>query len=190
MARCRRRQFSDAAAIALRSAYEREELRRLAYTDPLTGLPNRRRIGDVLAAASPPFSLLFVDFDGLKAVNDSLGYEAGDEVVRAIGSALHAVTAPERVAGRLGGDEFAVVLLGADAERARAEAAALEAALGRVTVPAEAAAHFRGASVGWAAAASGEEPGALLRRAAVAMRGAKRERRLQRGDAARPSASP
>ena len=173
------RQFSDAAGVALRSAYGREELRRLAYTDPLTGLANRRRIDQVIDEASgQPLAVLFVDFDGLKAVNDFVSYEAGDAVIEAVGEALRALTTRDRVPGRLGGDEFVVVLLGVDEDRARAEAENLAAALESITVPKEAERYFRGASVGWATAEPTDDSGLLLRRAASDMKAAKRQRRL------------
>lgn len=172
------RQFSDAAGVALRSAYEREKLRTLAYTDPLTGLANRRRIDDILATLTEgPVSVLFVDFDGLKRVNDEVGYEAGDSVIAAIGQLLQAHANPEWVPGRLGGDEFVVVLPGADHQRATAEARDLTNRLDALPVSPDATAHFGGASVGWATAVPGEDGRTLLRRASEEMKAAKRERR-------------
>lgn len=175
------RQFSDAAGVALRSAYEREELRRLAYTDPLTGLANRRKIDDVLAALGDrPVSVLFVDFDGLKAVNDNVSYEVGDSVIQAIGELLRAQVGDEWIPGRLGGDEFVVVLPGADIDRAAAQAQDLRLRLDSLAVPAEARRHFAGASVGWATAVPNENRTTLLRRASDEMKAAKHERRGRR----------
>lgn len=95
------------------------ELAVRANHDPLTGLLNRAAIErevDVAVARAADrgqeVGLLFIDLDGFKAVNDTLGHEAGDEVLRAVGRRLTgAVRATDRVA-RLGGDEF-VVLIGA-----------------------------------------------------------------------------
>lgn len=175
------RQFCDAAGVALRGAYEREELRRLAYTDPLTGLANRRRIDDVLAEFSDrAVSVLFVDFDGLKSVNDNEGYEVGDAVIQAIGDLLRQAAGEEWIPGRLGGDEFVVVLPDADADHAGREARRLTARLDALPVPAEAIRHFGGASVGWAAADPNTDHTQLLRGASTAMKAAKQERRAAR----------
>lgn len=173
------RRYADSAGVALGNAYLREELRRLAYTDPLTGLANRRAIEERLAEQRDrPRSVLFIDFDGLKKVNDRVSYEAGDAVIRAVGAALRRDETSDWLPGRLGGDEFVVVLPGASAERARSEADALAARLRELPVPEAALPHFRGASVGWATAAPSEHDDALLRRAAAEMK-AKKARRVR-----------
>ncbi|MBI4986231.1 MAG: diguanylate cyclase [Rhodocyclales bacterium] len=94
-----------------------EELAQLAHFDRLTGLPNRAlfldRIERVIAAArreQSGFSLLFLDLDGFKAVNDSHGHEAGDRVLRAVADRIRACVRESDTAARLGGDEFAVLL--------------------------------------------------------------------------------
>jgi diguanylate cyclase (GGDEF)-like protein len=174
------RQFGDAAGVALRSAYEREELRRLAYTDPLTGLGNRRRIEDVLAAAHHPVAILFIDFDGLKGVNDHVGYDVGDRVIQAIGGLLQGRADETWIPGRLGGDEFVVVLPGATPDSAAHAAAELAARLETLAVPVLAQSHFRGASVGWAVSKPSESDTNLLRRASVEMKEAKSRRRRER----------
>ncbi|RKQ93353.1 diguanylate cyclase (GGDEF)-like protein [Solirubrobacter pauli] len=94
-----------------------EELQRLAFADPLTGLPNRslfeQRIAEVLKADVPAI-VAFLDLDDFKRVNDSLGHAAGDRLLEICGERLrHALRATDTVA-RLGGDEFAVLALGAD----------------------------------------------------------------------------
>ncbi len=172
------RRYADSASVALRNAYVREELRRLAYTDPLTGLANRRAIEDLLADNRHRLrSALFVDFDGLKNVNDIVGYESGDAVIKAVGDALRATTSPDWFPGRLGGDEFVVVLLDTDSDRARAEAQSLSARLDDLAVPAAAVPHFRGASVGWATSTPHEDNNTLVRRAAAEMKTKKARRR-------------
>ena len=93
------------------------KLEQMAYADPLTGLPNRRFFDDELrhrvALAlrdGGPFTLLLIDLDGFKNINDTLGHDAGDAVLVATAARLnHAVRDADRVA-RLGGDEFAVLL--------------------------------------------------------------------------------
>jgi diguanylate cyclase (GGDEF)-like protein/PAS domain S-box-containing protein len=90
---------------------------RRAY-DPLTGLANRalfvERVGYAAARArrrsEHRFALLFIDLDGFKAVNDTLGHPAGDQVLISVARRLEACVRPGDVVARLGGDEFAVLL--------------------------------------------------------------------------------
>jgi diguanylate cyclase (GGDEF)-like protein len=99
----------------LRASQRQLEL--IAYNDPLTGLPNRRLFEDDLKhrvalalRETSPFTLLLVDLDGFKKINDTLGHDAGDALLVTIALRLkHAVREADRVA-RLGGDEFAVLL--------------------------------------------------------------------------------
>lgn len=100
--------------------------------DPLTGLPNRIRLSERLEEACANliesqhgFALLYLDLDGFKAVNDSQGHDAGDQVLRVVADRIRTQLAPCDLAARLGGDEFAVLLLPApfpDFARSRAEA--------------------------------------------------------------------
>ncbi|MCZ2857165.1 diguanylate cyclase domain-containing protein [Blastococcus sp. VKM Ac-2987] len=89
------------------------EARRQASTDDLTGLPNRRALLQRLdrrLTAGRPTGLLLLDLNGFKAVNDGLGHEAGDELLRQLGARLLPEVRPTDLLARLGGDEFAVVL--------------------------------------------------------------------------------
>lgn len=83
-----------------------------AAVDVLTGVANRRMLGRVLARLRPSDTVIVIDLDHFKTVNDTLGHDVGDMVLRAFGSALNAsVRASDRV-GRYGGEEFVVVLAG------------------------------------------------------------------------------
>jgi diguanylate cyclase (GGDEF)-like protein/PAS domain S-box-containing protein len=96
---------------------EELELERLAYTDYLTGLPNRARLMAALAGArarvaggGAPACLLLLDLDGFKPVNDVAGHEAGDRVLIQVAARLRATVRDGDLVGRLGGDEFAVLV--------------------------------------------------------------------------------
>jgi diguanylate cyclase (GGDEF)-like protein len=108
----RQEQLRHAAA---QSDREREALRSLAHTDPLTGLPNRRGLQAELANALPRagsdrlLGVYLLDLDGFKAVNDRLGHDAGDELLRRVAERLRAPLRHRDVVARLGGDEFVVM---------------------------------------------------------------------------------
>ncbi len=91
----------------------RRELERMAYTDFLTGLPNRARLMAALGEVSEgtaPGCLLLVDLDGFKAVNDVAGHDAGDRLLCEVAETLSAAAREDDVVARLGGDEFAVLV--------------------------------------------------------------------------------
>jgi diguanylate cyclase (GGDEF)-like protein len=92
------------------------ELRLLAYTDRLTGLPNRALFHDRLEQAlvraarrNTPVAVLFLDLDRFKIINDSLGHEVGDEVLVSVARRLRRCLRAEDTLARLGGDEFAIL---------------------------------------------------------------------------------
>jgi diguanylate cyclase (GGDEF)-like protein len=85
-------------------------------TDPLTGLRSRAELDRFLASPLLPGTLAVCDLDGFKAVNDTLGHLAGDEILRGVGSLIRASIRPEDAAFRWGGDEFVIYFAGADAE--------------------------------------------------------------------------
>ena len=185
------RRLGAAAGAALSNARTRAELRNFAYTDPLTGLANRRRLeSEFHRLSGSPMSLLLIDFDGLKAVNDELGYEAGDALIRAVGVALSAAARPDEFVVRFGGDEFVVLVGDGDPGWARTRAEELTRTLDGLRLAPELAPLFRGASVGWASAANGEAAAAVLRRAGIEMRSRKRRRNTDRAIAEPESRSP
>jgi diguanylate cyclase (GGDEF)-like protein len=100
--------------IAERDAHE-AKLFRLTQHDPLTGLFNRDVLRTRLAESADnhmPAALLFLDLDGFKYVNDTLGHAAGDEMLRIVSMRLRHAAREEDTAARLGGDEFALLLEG------------------------------------------------------------------------------
>ena len=135
-------------------------IEQLAYTDPLTNLPNRRRLQEQVelalweaAAGETAVGLLFVDLDGFKAVNDRLGHAAGDELLVTISQRLRAGLRRTDLLARLGGDEFLVALPGLDPRSAGDEAARVAshlAELVRAPVQLYGESIQVGASIGWA----------------------------------------
>lgn len=114
------RVIADLAAVALSNAQMYEELLQLSLTDPLTELPNRRRMEIFLAkefAAAQrgrPLAVALFDLDHFKAYNDHAGHQAGDAALRAFGRVLAAETRAVDLAARYGGDEFIVIIAGSD----------------------------------------------------------------------------
>jgi diguanylate cyclase (GGDEF)-like protein len=111
----------------LRSAVEteiaertRDELAKLRFYDPLTGLPNRsllqERLEDLERENIGAIALLFLDLDGFKAVNDTMGHAAGDMLLIEVAERLIGAAGPDTLTVRLGGDEFVVLCPGLDCQ--------------------------------------------------------------------------
>jgi diguanylate cyclase (GGDEF)-like protein len=143
------KRFGDAAALALDNAQIRARLEHQAQTDPLTGLYNHRafheRLRRALANASrshEAVSILMLDIDDFKRVNDIYGHGAGDEILRSLADTLKDAVRSSDVVYRLGGEEFAIVIVSRVLEHAeqlahrlvdRVAAAEFEPA-GRITI--------------------------------------------------------
>lgn len=118
---------AEARSAAKRQAIHSQQMERLAFTDALTGLANRRafmaRWESELARSAQggyPIGLILLDADRFKSVNDSEGHAMGDDVLRAIGATLMLVVRSPEVVARLGGDEFALFSPHADCARLEA----------------------------------------------------------------------
>lgn len=116
--------LASVTAAGIAQSERLEEAHRLAFTDPLTGLANRRAVDmrldealDLHEAQGAVVSLVVCDLNGLKRVNDSLGHEMGDRLLERFGSVLSMCGArlPGALAARLGGDEFCLLAVGPSA---------------------------------------------------------------------------
>lgn len=160
-------------AVAMADARKMSEEQILARTDELTGLANRRRfIAEFEEFQKSPGSLLILDLDGFKPVNDQLGHEVGDQLLAQVAQRLDRVMPRGALLARLGGDEFGALVPGHDGVEV---AVALRATL---EFPFSVAGHEikLGVSIGEAFSASESDGQSLLRRADEAMYRAKREK--------------
>jgi diguanylate cyclase (GGDEF)-like protein len=132
----------------------RAELMQAAITDPLTGCHNRRFLGQVMdrelkrhSRFNLPLSLLFIDVDRFKAVNDSLGHDAGDRVLQYVARFLKRNIREADYVFRWGGDEF-LVLITCTGDEARRKVAALKSTFAAAPEAVELPPGI-GLSVGW-----------------------------------------
>jgi diguanylate cyclase (GGDEF)-like protein len=154
---------------------------RMAELDDLTGLGNYRMFMRQLTAEvarsrryEDPFSLVLLDLDGFKGINDELGHLAGDDALRLVAVALRDALREEDVCCRQGGDEFAVIAVRAGEDEARELAERLAEAISSIPFGAEGERRL-GASVGWATfGAPARSVDELILRADAALRQAKR----------------
>jgi diguanylate cyclase (GGDEF)-like protein/PAS domain S-box-containing protein len=152
-----------------------DELQRQATHDALTGLANRVLLHRRLNATPGRVSMLLIDLDGFKEINDRHGHHTGDEVLKEVAQRLAGLLGAGELAVRLGGDEFAVLLPGTDVTAAGRLAERIAAVVAE-PMPIGEALLSVGASVGVSAGEPGDGDD-LLRKADAAMYERKRERR-------------
>lgn len=148
------------AVVGTVTGQSRVALERLASTDSLTGLANRRRLDEALdveaarsARTGTPYSVIIADLDGFKAVNDQQGHAAGDRILVQSAQAWIACLRPTDLLARFGGDEFVALLPGCGEAEAVEVTQRLSAAI------------TSGCSFGAATCRPDEHPAAVLRRA-------------------------
>ncbi|MGV8937033.1 MAG: diguanylate cyclase domain-containing protein [Allorhizobium sp.] len=122
---------------------QNDRLNEISYTDPLTGIANRRRFDDALDAnwemarkSREPLALMMIDIDHFKRFNDTYGHPAGDECLQRIAGAIAGtVHGQDDLAARLGGEEFAIILRNADRHSCAALAKNVHDAIERLAIP-------------------------------------------------------
>ena len=165
------------AAIAIERRRAEQRIRHMAHHDALTSLPNRALLNDRMAQAlaqarrtGRPLAMLFIDLDGFKHINDSLGHGVGDRLLKAVAVLLLTLVREGDTVARLGGDEFVVMLVDLDRpEDAATVAQDIVRALAKPLQTEEHTLHVT-ASVGISTyPADGDTAEALLRHADSAM---------------------
>ena len=119
-----------------------EEEKQLSRTDALTGVANRRLFYELLQAemsrsrrSGRPFTLVYVDVDDFKRINDSIGHAKGDEALRYVASTMKAQVRDTDIVGRIGGDEFILLLSGCREDDARMVVSKIRAAVSEEAAP-------------------------------------------------------
>ncbi|WP_404384202.1 diguanylate cyclase domain-containing protein [Caenispirillum salinarum] len=175
-------EIASQLGIALEQIANHESILRMSRTDPLTGLFNRRAFfGELerrhrrLERDRSPASLIYLDLDNFKVINDRSGHQAGDDLLLRLRDVLVGNTRPTDLVARLGGDEFAVWLEGADTSVAQAKAEILVTAARALDEAAIGGDKPLSLSLGLAVheAGSGETLAEMLARADAAMYAAK-----------------
>lgn len=175
-----------ALVLASLAVYQRRStlrMRRLAMTDELTGVPNRRavlrRMESIVGRhESMEFSALILDIDHFKSINDGLGHPGGDQVLKVVAERLRSAVDEPEFFGRLGGEEFLIVLPGSGAEHATVRAERLRDTIMQI----DARQWFDDgrlvtASLGVTTSVPGDTPSTILKRADDALYAAKRDGR-------------
>lgn len=114
-------------------------IREVAEHDPLTGIANRRGLEAALATLSQPnsviHSLVLVDLDGFKAINDTYGHGVGDQLLQAVAQVLHSQIRAIDLAARIGGDEFVLLMVGCTPKEARDKAETIRQEIQKIYLP-------------------------------------------------------
>jgi diguanylate cyclase (GGDEF)-like protein/PAS domain S-box-containing protein len=177
--------ITNIAKIAIERHESEQRIRQLAHYDGLTGLPNRAQFNQVLdhalsraQRAGTSVALLFVDVDRFKNINDTLGHDVGDRMLREVASRLRQCLRTSDVVARFGGDEFIVMLEDVpDSEHAASVAAKVLEAIAQPLTVGERELHVT-ASIGISAyPADGADLHALQKHADIAMYRAKEQGR-------------
>ncbi len=176
--------FAQLASVAVANAHARERLATQALTDPLTGVANRRAFDQRLAEETEralrhgrALSVMLVDVDHFKAINDRFGHAAGDHVLVNLADDLQTVTRQGDLLARVGGDEMAMILADCPPDQAADVARRMLSVL--EDDESLARRHEVTLSVGVAGLAPGQSADDLLRRADQALYRAKGEGRNQ-----------
>jgi diguanylate cyclase (GGDEF)-like protein len=192
------RTMTNQAAAALENVRLVQQLRDAAETDSVTGVYSHRHLQDRLrqettraSRAGTSLSVLMVDLDEFKGVNDEHGHQAGDRVLRAIAAALRGAVRGGDLVARYGGDEFVVLMPDTDATAAAVVAERAQGAVAALAHPmADGSEVHVACSIGLATyPTDGKSGRELLRRADAAMYAEKRSRRT-RSSGSRSSESP
>ncbi|MEU8664627.1 GGDEF domain-containing protein, partial [Actinoplanes philippinensis] len=181
----------DVGGLVLEKALLFQRIRMQAETDVLTGMPNRAYFMETLAASlsrcrqdGSDVAVLFLDMDGFKAVNDTYGHDAGDQLLISVAQRLSETAGLHGMAARLGGDEFVIACTDTSAEQAGLLAGRIQEAVDEpyvLPLPAGAVQVTAGCSIGLGlAAACGYDASVLLSTADAAMYTAKQHRRAAR----------
>lgn len=179
--------LAELAVRTLEDALNQAELRKRAEIDPLTGSYNRRAFDAMIKqlferalSSRQPISLLFIDLDHFKQVNDKHGHAAGDDCLRALAETVRKELAPGDILARYGGEEFVVVLPGQTPEQGRQTAERVRAAVAQIRVDSEKGTIKLTTSIGVSGrGAEEEDPAAMIERADKALYVAKRNGRNQ-----------
>ncbi|WNY88454.1 diguanylate cyclase [Leclercia adecarboxylata] len=133
--------MAEALGLALANQRLRDALLEKALFDPLTGLRNRHHLEDALRTqmnqamhSGTPLSCLMIDIDYFKAINDRLGHDAGDQVIKSVAAIVQRAVSDKGMAFRYGGEEFLALLPGADEETAFTCASEIHTAVHNLTL--------------------------------------------------------